>query len=271
VVDRKGASAISLRARDIHFAVRRRRLLNDVTVDVSPGELVALLGPNGAGKSTLLKVLAGELTPGGGAVTLDDAHVHGAPLPWLARRRAVMSQSSAVVFDFTVEEVLEMGWAPNAGLGAERWSDAMASAVALCDLGALLGRHFNRLSGGEQQRVQFARSLLQLWPTVDGLDAMPRYLLLDEPTASLDLSHELLLMRTVHRLVHQRRLGAVVVLHDLNLAARFADRIVLLTDGRTVGEGPPSEVLEQRLLSDVYRVPVHVDRLVETDRIVVTT
>jgi iron complex transport system ATP-binding protein len=262
---------MSMRAENVGYRVRSRRLLSGVGASVRAGELVALLGPNGAGKSTLLRVLAGELTPNEGAVTLDDTPVHGAALPWLAERRAVMSQSSAVVFDFTVEEVLEMGWAPNQGLGPERWSDALTTVVAWCDLASLLGRYFNSLSGGEQQRVQFARALLQLWPTVDGLDGLPRYLLLDEPTASLDLSHELLLMETVHRLVHQRWLGAIVVLHDLNLAARFADRIVLLAGGHVVGEGPPAQVLQSALLSDVYRVAVQVDRLVESDRLVVTT
>jgi iron complex transport system ATP-binding protein len=262
---------MSLRGERLSYSVRGRELLRDVSVAVDAGECVALLGPNGAGKSTLLRVLAGELVPAEGTVALEGRTVHGAPLPWLAVRRAVMSQSSAVVFDFTVEEVLEMGWAPNERMGPDRWSDALARVVAWCDLGLLLDRCFNSLSGGEQQRVQFARALLQLWPAADGLDTQRRYLLLDEPTASLDLSHELLLMERVQRLVQARWLGVIVVLHDLNLAARFADRIVLLADGRVVGEGPPAAVLQSRLLSDVYAVPVHVDRLAGLDRLVVTT
>jgi iron complex transport system ATP-binding protein len=262
---------MSLEATDVTYRVRDRTLLEGVSLSVAPGELVALLGPNGAGKSTLMKTFAGELSPAAGSVRLDGSPVHGSCLAWLASRRAVMTQASAVVFDFTVEEVLEMGWSPNEHLGAPARRDAMARVVRWADLAPLMDRHFNVLSGGEQQRVQFARALLQIWPAIGGTDGEPRYLLLDEPVASLDLSHELLLMSTVRRLVHEARVGALVVLHDLNLAARFADRLLLLRGGRVAGQGTPEEVLQPDLLGEVYEVPVFVERMAAVDRLVVTT
>jgi iron complex transport system ATP-binding protein len=218
-------------------------------------------------------VLAGELTPLAGDVTLGGRRVHGAPLEWLAARRAVMTQASAVVFDFAVDEILRMGWTPNLGLGEAAREAAQARVVEWCALTPLLGRRFNTLSGGEQQRVQFARVLMQAWPAIDGApgEAEPRFLMLDEPVASLDLAHERLLMGTVARLTREAAIGAVVVLHDLNLAVRFADRVVLLADGRVQSQGPPDQVLAPTLLSRVYDVKVRVGRLEGDGRLVVTT
>ncbi|MEO0424365.1 MAG: heme ABC transporter ATP-binding protein [Pseudomonadota bacterium] len=262
-----------LEAQSVSYTVRERALLSEVSLAVSPGELVALLGPNGAGKSTFLRLLAGELAPASGTVCLDGEALAGMSLDRQASRRAVMTQASGILFDFTVDEVLRMGWAPNRWLGEEALARAQAWVIEQCDLSVLLGRLFNSLSGGEQQRVQFARALMQVWPSLGTGDEArdPRYLLLDEPTASLDLAHELLLMSTVARLCREHRLGVVAVVHDLNLAARFADRIALLAAGRLQRVGTPAQVLEPALLSRVYDVSVHVTRLEADERLLVTT
>ena len=255
-----------------------------VSLEVAPGTLTALVGPNGAGKSSLLRILSGEVAPSAGRVTLE-----GQPLPLfqvheLARLRSVMGQSALIAFDFLVEEVLAMGW-----LGrAADFRPALGDVAARCGLGQLLGRRFNRLSGGERQRVQFARSLLQIrrhGETPRGKHCLShclgeqrhpnarqeaRYLLLDEPTSNLDLNHELLVLRLV-RHVCEDGVGVLVVLHDLNLAARFADRVALLADGALISSGAPEKVFTGEALSRVYGTEVCVERHRRLDRLVVHT
>ncbi|MGW5382028.1 heme ABC transporter ATP-binding protein [Nocardia sp. NPDC003963] len=225
-----------------------RRVLDTVDFDVAAGEVVALVGPNGAGKSTLLAVLAGELEPGHGSVELD-----GRPLDrWtpidMARRRAVLPQSHTVGFPFTAAEVIAMGRAPwQHTLRAERDEEIITGAMAATDSTHLAGRAFPSLSGGERARVALARVLAQDTAT----------LLLDEPTAALDLGHQ----EAVLTLAAERAAAGaavVVVLHDLASAAAYADRVAVLDAGRVAAAGPPREVLTGELLSRVYRYPVEV-------------
>ncbi|MEV0366109.1 heme ABC transporter ATP-binding protein [Nocardia fusca] len=225
-----------------------RRVLDDVDFEVAAGEVVALVGPNGAGKSTLLAVLAGELDPGGGSVELD-----GHPLDrWtpidMARRRAVLPQSHTVGFPFSAAEVVAMGRAPwQRTPQAGRDDEVIAAAMAATDCTHLAGRSFPSLSGGERARVALARVLAQDTAT----------LLLDEPTAALDLGHQ----EAVLTLAADRAAtgaAVVVVLHDLASAAAYADRVAVLDDGRVAAAGPPREVLTGELLSRVYRYPVEV-------------
>ena len=253
---------MTLAASNVTLRLGGAQVLDDVSVAVTPGTVTAAVGPNGAGKSSLLRVLSGELAPSSGQVSLG-----GEPLALfgaadLARLRSVMGQSAVVAFDFYVEEVLAMGWLRTTS-GYQR---ALPEVVSQCGLDALLGRRFNTLSGGERQRVHFARALLQIWRN----DNAPRYLLLDEPTASLDIGHELQLLRMARRTC-QRNVGVLVVLHDLNLAARFADRLTLLADGAVAASGPPPCVLAEERLSRVYGTPVRVERHRQLDRLVVYT
>lgn len=259
---------MSLRAKNVSLRRGKTDALTDVSAEVRPGSITALVGPNGAGKSSLLRVLSGELTANDGAVYLDDSRLSHISVQKQARLRGVMSQSAPVVFDFLVEEVLQMGWVQGDRWGPGAKRDALRSVIAQCDIAPLIGRTFNTLSGGEQQQTQFARALLQIWQPDD--DHEPRYLLLDEPTSSLDLAHELLVLRLARRSVDQG-VGVLVVLHDLNLAARFADAVVLLANGSVVSVGPPSEVLRADVLTTVYRTPVHVERHTSLDRLVVYT
>ncbi|MFC8081926.1 heme ABC transporter ATP-binding protein [Streptomyces sp. NPDC057340] len=225
-----------------------RPVLDGVDVEVRAGEVLALVGPNGAGKSTLLGALAADVPAAEGVV-----RVHGRPVAdWsaheLALRRAVLPQSASLSFPFAVAEVVRMGRAPWAGGDREDEDDtAVAEAMARTEVTGFAERPFSSLSGGERARVALARVLAQRAPL----------LLLDEPTAALDLRHQELVLR----LCRQRaRAGdaVVVVLHDLALAAAYADRVALLRSGRIAAGGPPSEVFAEGLLSEVYDQPVEV-------------
>lgn len=228
-----------------------RVLLDDVSVSAHTGEVLAILGPNGAGKSTLLKVLAGELVPDAGSVALEGRRLANWPPLELARRRAVMRQQAHLEFDFTAREVVTMGRYPYAARPAgARDRDIADEALAAVDAAHLAARAYPRLSGGEKARVQFARALAQVWPG----DSGSRLLLLDEPTASLDITHQHGLLALARALTRAHRFAVVLVLHDLNLAARYADRVVLLDRGRLAASGPPRHVLTPERLSATYRV-----------------
>ena len=233
-----------LRAENVSVRFAAKPVLADASVSVRPGSVTALVGPNGAGKSTLLRLLSGELVP-----TTGDVYVGNRPLKEIgvrdqARVRSVVSQSPAVAFDYFVEEVLAMGWMPDPAshhATTSGYETASREVIACCELGPLLGRTYRTLSGGERQRVQFARALLQIWRPSDPESDDARFLLLDEPTSSLDLGHQRLVLSHA-RAVSGHNVGVLVVLHDLDLAARFADLVVLLVDGVVVGEGSPRDV-----------------------------
>lgn len=259
---------MSFSLQDVCLRYGGTEVLSDVSVEVWPQSVTALVGPNGAGKTSLLRLLSGDLTPSAGAVFLNDTQLEHITVQSQACLRGVMGQSTHIVFDFRVEEILQMGWVQGKHWGPTVKTDAIRSVIAECEIGALVNRTFNTLSGGEQQRVQFARALLQIWQP-DGHNE-PRYLLLDEPTSSLDLAHELLVLRLARRAV-DRGVGVLIVLHDLNLAARFADTIVLLENGSVIAVGAPTEVLQGDLLTNVYRTPVQVEQHATLDRLVIHT
>ncbi|RAJ46902.1 iron complex transport system ATP-binding protein [Kitasatospora sp. SolWspMP-SS2h] len=239
---------VLLQADGIGFAAGGRELLADVDLAVRAGEILALLGPNGAGKSTLLSVLAGDQRPARGEVRIDGRPLAGYRPAELARRRALLPQTHEVSFPFPAVEVVRMGRAPWAGRRtADQDERAVARAMAATDCAHLAERPFTALSGGERARVALARVLAQ----------DTALLLLDEPTAALDLRHQELVLRVARERADAGH-GVVVVLHDLTLAAAHADRIALLDAGRTVAVGPTAEILDADLLSRVYRHPVEV-------------
>jgi iron complex transport system ATP-binding protein len=232
-------------------------LLADASVTVTPGEVFVLLGPNGAGKSTLFSVASGLRRDHAGRALLDGRPLAHWPADALARRRAVMAQKASVAFPFRVHEVVMLGRAPHRGLASAR-DDAAAvdAAMERADVAHLADRLYPTLSGGEQQRVQLARALAQVWGPADP-DA--RFLLLDEPTASLDLGHQAALLGIVREFA-DRGGGVLMILHDLNLAAAVADRIALLRAGRVVATGTPSEVVTRERVEHVYQVAARVER-----------
>ncbi|MFI7497423.1 heme ABC transporter ATP-binding protein [Streptomyces sp. NPDC049687] len=241
-----GPGTVLAQAVGVRVRLGGREVLRGVDVEAQAGEVLALVGPNGAGKSTLLAALAGDLVAVDGVV-----RIHGRPAAeWsaaeLALRRAVLPQAASLSFPFAVEDVVRMGRAPHRSSAAED-DLAVAGAMEAAEVSAFAGRSFSALSGGERARVALARVLAQRAPL----------LLLDEPTAALDLRHQELVLR-----VCRERAGegdaVVVVLHDLGLAAAYAHRVAILCAGRVVADGAPAEVFGERLLSDVYEQPVEV-------------
>lgn len=241
----------SLTARQLRYSLGSRRLINDVSLNVASGEMVAIIGPNGAGKSTLLRLLTGYLSPSCG-----ECQLLGRPLDqWqpqqLAKVRAVMRQHSDLAFPFTVEEVVSMGRSPH---GKRHMQQAVQQVMAQTDCLELAQRDYHRLSGGEQQRVQLARVLAQLWQPWPS----PAWLFLDEPTSALDLYHQQHTLRLLRSLTRQQPIAVCCVLHDLNLAALYADRILLLHQGQLVAVGPPQEVLQADILTCWYQADLGV-------------
>ena len=168
-----------------------------------------------------------------------------------------MSQSQQIVFDFSVKEIIEMGWLDKGNAQfSEHFDQAVLDISSVCQLDNLLERKFNRLSGGEQRRVHFARTLLQLWRPSDSMD--PAYMLLDEPTANLDLYFEIKLMEIIKKKAVDN-VGVFLILHDLNLAAKFSDKIALINKGKIVSYGTPREVLEPNILEEIYNLKMDVD------------
>lgn len=235
-------------AETIDLVMGGRHLLEDASACVTPGKVTVFIGPNGAGKSTLLKVLAGEIRPHRGRVLLNGKDIRTLAPAHLAQFRAVVSQSAHVAFPFTVAEVVAIGTTDgrvDRGLAHKALEDV--------ELSGFEDRDYDRLSGGERQRVQLARALVQLQRSRE-----TGYLLLDEPTASLDLAQQVLVMRLMRRLAEERGVGVLAVLHDLNLAAMVADEIVALKEGRIVARGTPDKVIADDVLSALYGVRAQV-------------
>lgn len=246
-----------LEAHEIGFAVNGAPILRDLSVAVRPGEVLALLGPNGAGKSTLLALLSGELTPSHGEVQLDGRRLGEFGDRHLARRRAVLRQASVLDFAFTVREVVLMGRTPHLR-GTETPRDLEIARLALerLDMAWAESRIYPTLSGGEKQRVQLARTLAQIWGSSREKEATGgpgRYLLLDEPVSALDLAHQHRVMRLCRELAGEK-VGVAIVVHDLNLALRYADRAVLLEQGRLHASGAACAVLQPQALREVFRI-----------------
>ncbi|MBO6565152.1 MAG: heme ABC transporter ATP-binding protein [Pseudomonadales bacterium] len=246
---------MTLRAENLRLIRGGREILSDISLDIKPASVCAVIGPNGAGKSSLLTMLAGEVQPSGGRVELEGICIDQLQPKELAAKRAVMSQSIDVVFDFSVDQILEMGWVHARDWGHSIMIQVIEMCSQVCGIESLRERNYRTLSGGEQQRVQFCRAMIQIWqPETEGES---RYLLLDEPTSSLDVAHELQLLN----LVKQTRdtTGILIVLHDLNLAAHFADTIYLLHHGRVLARGIPEDVMTSHQLSDVYGTEIQVE------------
>ena len=245
-----------LTASNITFRVGDKALISDVSASFAAGKLHLIIGPNGAGKSTLIKVLARLLRPQTGKVEYERADVSQSSETELAKRRAVLSQAIEVAFPLTVREVVMMGRYPHFGGRPGPTDEQIVDEVmAHFDVTEFSYRHYQTLSGGERQRVNFARVLAQLWR--DGsadVAACCRYLFLDEPLTFLDIRHQIDFMKKVRAFAAAPDIVTVGVVHDLNLAARFADHIVLLNDARVIASGAPAEVLTAEQIQTVFGV-----------------
>ncbi|MGH7475925.1 MAG: ABC transporter ATP-binding protein [Longimicrobiales bacterium] len=223
----------------------------DVSVELAAGELRAVLGPNGSGKSTLLRLALGALIPAAGAVSYAGRPLQTWDRRELARRLGAVPQYEELSFPLTVRQLVAMGRYPHLGpWRREREVDRLAIQRALerCDVAPLAHRPLATLSGGERQRVRIARALAQ----------EPETLVLDEPSVSLDIRHEMAIFELLRRLARDERTAILLVTHHLNIAARYADRLVLLAGGRIVADGSPAEVLRREILEPVYAWPVAV-------------
>jgi iron complex transport system ATP-binding protein len=237
----------------VRYAGEPARALDGVSLTVTPGRLVAVAGPNGSGKTTLVRALLGHRPADAGAALLDGTPVRQWKPAAIARGVGVVAQREEIVFPLTVRQTVLLGRYPHLGpLAAEGEADRAAVEAALrrCDIGGLAERRVDSLSGGEWQRVRVARALAQ----------EPRVLVLDEPSAALDVRHEMELFELIRGLV-SGGIAGLVITHQLNLAARFADRIVLLTGGRVVADGAPDAVFRPEVLARVFEWPLAVTRL----------
>lgn len=250
-------STISLR--DVGCRRGGRQVLAGVSLDVQPGRLLALVGPNGAGKSTLLALICGDLPLSGGEVLVDGTPLRQWRAADLARVRSVLLQSNEVSFRFTAREVVEMGRNPWTGRPESDDDEfAVADALRRADVEHLAERPYTSLSGGERARVSLARVLAQRTPVV----------LLDEPTAALDLRHQEEVMSLARGLAHAGR-AVVVVLHDLSLAAAYADEVAVIAGGTLGAVGSPEQVLTAEMVRGVYGVDAHLLTSPDGHRVVV--
>ncbi|WP_435147946.1 heme ABC transporter ATP-binding protein [Halobaculum sp. P14] len=241
-----------IRATDVSVALGGDTVLDGVSLDVDAGELVGLVGPNGAGKTTLIRVLNGTLTPDAGRVALAGDDVAGLSRRATARRVATVPQDATFSFEFTVREAVEMGRTPYVSRFGQAGDDddaAVERAMERAEVAAFADRAVTTLSGGERQRLLLARALAQDTPA----------LLLDEPTASLDINHQLRTFRLVADAVADGK-AALAAIHDLNLAARFCDRLVLLAGGRIRAAGDPEAVLADDALAESFGVDTALNR-----------
>lgn len=252
-----GAASI-VEARALGFRTSGKTLVEDASLSLEPGTTTILIGPNGAGKSTLLKLMTGELRPSGGEVSIDGQPFAAVPAWKLACQRAVMAQHARLVFPFSVYEVARLGVdGVGRALTRQRREAVVAECLSAAGVLDLAGRRYQTLSGGEQQRVQFARALCQLEAgrSVAGRQA----LFLDEPIASLDLCHQLALL-DMARSIAARGVAVLIVLHDLNLAVTYADRLVVMDRGRIIAQGEPAATLDDALLRQVFKVELSLSR-----------
>ncbi|MDG1820189.1 MAG: heme ABC transporter ATP-binding protein [Porticoccaceae bacterium] len=236
-------------------------LLRNVSIEIEAGKVTAIVGPNGAGKSSLLKVLTGEMEPTNGAVFLNQQPLHHWELEQKAQMLAVLPQHTLLNFPFTADEVVGLGRIPHQ-TGSAKDAQIVSEALELVDASYLQKRFYTQMSGGEKQRVQLARVLAQIWqPSALG----EQFLVLDEPTSAFDLSHQKLTLDIVRNLA-SRGIAVVMVLHDLNLAARCADNLVVFNGGVIEASGSPEDVLTEPLIEKVFGVKVTVAQHPVTNR-----
>ncbi|MDG3576231.1 heme ABC transporter ATP-binding protein [Rhizobium sp. YJ-22] len=241
---------------DLTVTLGGRRTLHGLSLQARPGELTAIAGPNGSGKSTTLKAITGEIAYGG-TVRINGADIRNLPGWKLAGLRGVLPQASTISFPFTTREVVGLGLTAGGARPNAEAARQIAQALAAVDLAGFEGRYYQELSGGEQQRVQLARVLCQIPQAVR--DGEPCWLLLDEPVSSLDISHQLTIMALAKTFCRQGG-GVIAVMHDLNLTAHFADRLILLKKGEIAAAGTPAEVIDTDILQHVFGCALKVNQ-----------
>lgn len=240
-----------LTAANLSYQIGPHQLINNISLTINQGELVVIIGPNGAGKSSLLRLLTGYVQPNQGECYLLGKRLADWHRNALSKVRTVMRQHCDITFPFSAKDVIAMGRAPH---GKKYFNQALDDVIEKTQSQTLCYKDYRLLSGGEQQRIQLARVLAQLWqpkPT-------PRLLFLDEPTSALDLYHQQQMLRLLHNLTRNEPFSVCCILHDLNLAALYADRIFLVHQGKLVEHGKPDKVLTKNSLTEWYRADIAV-------------
>jgi iron complex transport system ATP-binding protein len=250
-----------LAASGIEFRTKDRIIVDATSLEVASGQILAILGPNGAGKTTLFKLLSGESNCSEGVVSYNGREIKKFNASQLAEVRAVMPQHSSVSFPFTVRDVVALGFISNQSEDALR---TMEEVMAVAQIEHLQDQEYNQLSGGEKQRVQLSRVLVQVWEKKH----YPRFVLLDEPTSSLDIAQQHAVLEILLQL-KKRNIGVLVILHDLNLAAQYADKIILMKSGKICYCGPMSEGMDECLLESVYDHPIRLMHCAITNQLIV--
>jgi iron complex transport system ATP-binding protein len=244
-----------LSAKNISYHIGKTSILQNVSADFLPGEFAMILGPNGSGKSTFLKIFSGEINKFEGAVYYSGSNIHSIKKETLATYRAVMSQQPELSFPLTVEEVVMMGRYPHFTFSpVKKDIEICREALALMHLCDFKERNYTTLSGGEKQRVQYARVLAQIWePPVSGL----RYLFLDEPLNNLDIKYQQNFLKTACSFKNSQTV-LVAVMHDINLATQYADKLIFFKQGKIRAQGTPQTVITEALVKEIFEVDVTV-------------
>ena len=249
---------MSIEVQNISYKINNNQILKNVSLTIDQGKICSILGPNGSGKSTLVKIISGDIKPQKGFVLFNDRKLNDISIEDRAKIRSVMSQSQQIFFDFSVREIIEMGWIEENGMYIRsNINESLQRVAKECEISSLVDRKFNSLSGGEQRRVHFARTLIQLYNKIELNNK--RFLILDEPTANLDLLHELKLIRKLKEKANEG-FAVLIVLHDLNIAYNFSDKIALINNGEIKYKGLPNDVLSEEILTSTYKMPIKVDK-----------
>ena len=248
---------MSIYSEKISLKYNDKSILEDINIEIKKGMILSILGPNGAGKSSLLNILSGDIESNIGNVFYDNTDIKNISIQERAFIRSVMSQNQPIVFDFSVRDIVEMGWLDKGNIRySNNINNAIIGVLHDCEIAHLEKRKFNTLSGGEQRRVHFARSLIQLWRESGNKDS--RYLMLDEPTSNLDLSHQIKLMNMLKKLANDG-VGILLILHDLNLAFNFSDYIAIIKNGKLFAYDKPLNIINKNILEDVFELTFNVD------------
>ena len=244
---------MSITGKNISYHINNSLILNNINLEVKTGEILTILGPNGAGKSTLIDIISGDLNQNTGIVKYNQKNINNITIEHRASIRSVMSESKQIAFNYTVCDIIEMGWIDSMKKNNTKFSYSLNKVVEECGVKNLLNRTFNTLSSGEKRRIHLARTLIQL----EGNYHDDLYLILDEPSNNLDLFYEKYMMQIIKKRA-ENGYGIVMVLHNINLAYQYSDKILLLKEGNVVISGITKEILTEEILSETYKIPIFI-------------